>query len=92
MAGRRLASALSWHCFPAGHRQLQHPPPTADPAVPSSPSKAAEVQAPPLKLRLYSRVYVREKTYRTGRAGDLDAGIAQKLFFQKPFEHGFPDS
>jgi hypothetical protein len=47
-AGRRLASALSWRCFSAGHHQLQHPPPTADPAVPSSPSNAAVVHAPPL--------------------------------------------
>jgi hypothetical protein len=31
-----------------------------------------------------------EKTYRTGRAGDLGAGIAQKLFFQKPSLQAFP--
>jgi hypothetical protein len=46
-AGRRLASALSWRCFPVGHHQLQHPPPSADPAVPSSPSNAHVVHAPP---------------------------------------------
>jgi hypothetical protein len=47
MAGRRLASALSWRRFSAGHHQLEHPPPTADPAVPSSPSNAHVVHAAP---------------------------------------------
>jgi hypothetical protein len=37
----------------------------------------------PLEVGLYLVVYVRKKTYRTGRAGDLGAGIAQKLFFSK---------
>jgi hypothetical protein len=32
------------------------------------------------------------KTYRTGRAGDLGAGIAHKSFIQKSSLHGFPDS
>ena len=89
-AGRQLASALSWRCFPAGHHQLQHPPPTADPAVPSSPSNAAVVQVPLLKVRLYLGVSVREKTYRTGRAGDLGAGSAQNFFFKSPQYRAFP--
>jgi hypothetical protein len=38
----------------------------------------------PLEIGLYSIVSNRESTYRTGRAGDLGAGIAQKLFLQKP--------
>jgi hypothetical protein len=46
----------------------------------------------PLEVGLYSVVSDREKTYRTARAGDLGAGIAQKLFFQKPYVHGFPDN
>jgi hypothetical protein len=46
----------------------------------------------PLEVGLYLGVLNREKTYRTGRAGDLGAGIAQKLFFQKPYVQGFPDS
>jgi hypothetical protein len=46
----------------------------------------------PLEVGLYSRVSNREKTYRTGRAGDLGAGIAQKLIFQKPSSKGFPDN
>jgi hypothetical protein len=88
MAGPRLASALSWCCFPAGHHQLQHPLPTAYPAVPSSPSNAPRVLAPPLEVMLYSAVFDREKTYRTGRAGDLGAGIAHKLIFSKALSTG----
>jgi hypothetical protein len=90
MVGRRLASALSRRCFPAGHHQLQHPPPTADPAVPSSPSNDAVVQAPPLKVRMYSEVFVCEKTYRTGRAGDLGAGIVKHFSFKSPMYRAFP--
>jgi hypothetical protein len=39
------------------------------------------------KVGLYLVVYGYEKTYRTGRAGDLGTGIAQKLFIQKPYVH-----
>jgi hypothetical protein len=46
----------------------------------------------PLEAGLYSVVSDREKTYRTGRAGDFGAGIAQKIFFQNPYVQGFPDS
>jgi hypothetical protein len=91
MAGRRLASALSWRCFPDGHHQLQHPPPTDDPPVPSSPSNAAVVQPPPLKVRFYSAVSLREKTYRTGRAGDLGARIRTAIIlFKSPLYIAFP--
>jgi hypothetical protein len=83
MAGRRLASAISWRCFPGGHNQLQRQRPTADPAVPSTPSNAPEVHAPPPQEGLYPVVLDCEKTYRTARAGDLGAGIAQKLLFLK---------
>jgi hypothetical protein len=44
------------------------------------------------KVGLYLVVYGYEKTYRTARAGDLGAGIAQKIFMQKPYVHGFPDT
>jgi hypothetical protein len=83
MVGRRLASALSWRYFPAGHHQLQRSRPTVDPVVPSSPSNALEVHAPPHIVGLYPIVSDREKAYRTARAGDLGAGIAQKMFFFK---------
>jgi hypothetical protein len=46
----------------------------------------------PLEVGLHSGVSNRGKTYRTARAGDLGAGIAQKLLFQKPYVHGFLDS
>jgi hypothetical protein len=46
MAGLWLASALSWRCFSAGHHKLQHPRPTAESAVPSSPSNASGLHAP----------------------------------------------
>jgi hypothetical protein len=46
----------------------------------------------PLEAGMYSIVYACEKTYRTGRAGELGAGIAQKLFLEKPYVQGFPDS
>jgi hypothetical protein len=88
-ASRRLASALSWRCFLGGHHQLQHPPPTVGPAVPSSPSNAAVVHAPPLKVRLYLGVFVCEKAYWTGRAGDLGAGI-RTFFFKSPLYMAFP--
>jgi hypothetical protein len=81
--GRRLASAPSLQCFSAGHHQLQRSRPTADPAVPSSPTNDAEVHAPPHRVGLYPLIYDHENTYRTARAGDLGAGVAQKYFFSK---------
>jgi hypothetical protein len=39
---------------------------------------------------MYSEVFVCEKTYRTGRARDLGAGI-RTFVFQKPYVWGFPD-
>jgi hypothetical protein len=81
MVGRRLASALSWRCFPAGHHQLQRLRPTADPAASSSPSNALEVHAPPHIVGSYQVESNREKTYWTVRAGDLGAGIAHSLYF-----------
>jgi hypothetical protein len=83
MARRWLASALSLRCFPAVHHKLQHPRPTADPAVPSSPSNALGLHAPPPRSRIVPNSMRPRKTYRTGRAGDLGAGIAQKLFILK---------
>jgi hypothetical protein len=44
----------------------------------------------PLEVGMYSIVSVCEKAYRTGRPGDLGAGIAQKLFFQSPMYMAFP--
>jgi hypothetical protein len=44
------------------------------------------------KVGLYLVLSSYEKTYRTGRAGDVGAGIAQKLFIQKPYVYGFLDS
>jgi hypothetical protein len=69
MACRRLASALSWRCFPAGHHELQRPCPTADPAVPSSPTNAPEVHAPPPKVGMYLVVSDREKNISDGPSG-----------------------
>jgi hypothetical protein len=44
----------------------------------------------PLEVGLFLVVFVREKTYRTGPAGHLGAGIAQKLFFKSPMYRAFP--
>jgi hypothetical protein len=68
-AGRRLASALSWRFFPDGHHQLQHPPPTADPAVPSSPSNAPEVQVPPPRGRTVLSSICMRKNISDGPSG-----------------------
>jgi hypothetical protein len=46
----------------------------------------------PLEVGLFLVVSVCGKTYRTGRAGDLGAGIAQICFFQKPYVQSFLDS
>ena len=89
-AGRQLASALSWRCFPAGHHQLQHPPPTADPAVPSSPSNAAVVQAPLLKVRLYLGVSVREKHIGRAEREILVPVSHRNYFFKSPLYRAFP--
>jgi hypothetical protein len=69
MAGRRLASALSWRCFPAGHFQLQHPRPTADPAVPSSPSNAFIVRVPPPRSRTVLSSICMRKNISDGPSG-----------------------
>jgi hypothetical protein len=90
MARRRLASALSSRCFPVGHHQLQRPRPNVYPAVPSSPPNAPEVHAPPPKVGLHLTIFDRGKTYRTGRAGDLGASIAQIYFFKSPMHMAFP--
>jgi hypothetical protein len=42
------------------------------------------------KVGMYLVVSGYGKTYRTGRAGDLGAGIAQKLFVQNPMSLAFP--
>jgi hypothetical protein len=41
---------------------------------------------------MYIVVSNHEKTYQTGRAGDLGDGIAHKSLIQKPYVHGFPDT
>jgi hypothetical protein len=82
-----------WRYFPADHRELQRPRPTADPAIylPRHHTPLRYMPNPP-KVGMYPIVSSHEKTYRTARAGDLGAGIAQKLLFQKPSLHVFTDS
>jgi hypothetical protein len=87
MVGRGLASALSWRFFPDGHHQLRRPRPTADPAIPSS---LLRYMPHPLKVGLHPIVLDCEKAYRTGRAGDHGAGIAQKLFLKCHLYMAFP--
>jgi hypothetical protein len=43
-----------------------------------------------LDIGLYPIVSHRKKTYRTGRAGDLGADIAQIFFFKSPMYMAFP--
>jgi hypothetical protein len=90
MASRRLASALSWRCFPAGHHKLQHPPPTVDPAVPSSPLNACGVHAPPLEVGLYSGVSVREKHIGRAEREILVPVLHRNYVFKSPLYMAFP--
>jgi hypothetical protein len=69
MACRRLASALSWRCFPACHFQLRHPPPTVDPAVPSSPSNALVVHVPSPRSRNVLNSICMRKNISDGPSG-----------------------
>jgi hypothetical protein len=78
--GRLLASALPWRCFPAARRELQHPRPTADPSVPPFAKKYFADTTPTPLSGEYMQVFNREKTYRTGRAGDLSVGIRTLCF------------
>jgi hypothetical protein len=47
LASRRAASALPRCRFPVVRRQVQHPPPTADPPVPSPPKNISQILPPP---------------------------------------------
>jgi hypothetical protein len=47
---------------------------------------------PHSKVGQYLLVYGLEKIYGTARAGDIVADIAQKIYIQKPYVRGFPDS
>jgi hypothetical protein len=83
MVGRRLASALSWRCFPAGHHQLQHPLPTANPAVPSSPSNAYVVHAsPPWSSNVCTSIRPR-KNISVGPSGRSRCRYRTKTIFSK---------
>jgi hypothetical protein len=89
-ARRRVASAISRRSLPAVRRQLQNPQPTADPSVPSSPI-CFTYSAPSPQVGLYLRIFSREKTYRTCRAGDLSVGV-RILCFSKTLRTMLPDS
>jgi hypothetical protein len=92
MTGRRRASALSWRCFTADHRELQRSRPTDDHAAPLSLPHAPQVHAPRPQIRIVSSSIWPRKTYRSGRTGDLGAGIVHNCLIQKPCVHGFPNS
>jgi hypothetical protein len=57
-ASRRRVSVLPWRCFPDVRRLLQHPRPTADPSVPSSPPNAPEDTRPTPPNGTVSKEYV----------------------------------
>jgi hypothetical protein len=91
MAGRRLASALSWRTSRLAITSSNTRFPPLIRPYPPRHETLMEYKPHPLEVGLYSVVYDRGKTYRTGRAGDLGAGIAQKIFIQKPYVQGFPN-
>jgi hypothetical protein len=80
LLGRRLASAI-----PGAASRLATTssntrfPPLIRPYLPREQT-LLEFMPHPLEVGLYSVVCDREKTYRTARAGDLGAGIAQNVF------------
>jgi hypothetical protein len=91
MAGRRPASALSWRCFPVGHHQLQHPRPTADPAVPSSPSNALGLQAPPPRSRNVPNNMRPRKNISDGPSGRSWCRYCTEIvYFKGPLYMAFP--
>jgi hypothetical protein len=89
MARRRLASALSWRCFPAGHFELQHPPPTADPTVPSSPSNTHVVQVPPPRSKtVLNSMYAKRHIGRAER--EILVPVSHRnYFFKSPLYMAF---
>jgi hypothetical protein len=91
MAGRRLASALSWRYFPAGHHQLQHPPPTVDPPVPSSQSNAPEIQVPPPRGRIVLSSICTRKIISDGPSGrSWRRYVTEIILFKSPLYMAFP--
>jgi hypothetical protein len=91
MVGRRLASALSWRCLPAGYHQLQHPPPTVDPAVPSSQSNVPEVQVPPPRGRtVLSSICMRKKYIGRAEREILVPVLHGNYFFKSPLYRMIP--
>jgi hypothetical protein len=71
-------------------RLLQPMCPTGDPAVPSSPSNAPTVHAPPLKLEMYLEASNHEKHIGRAEREILAPVLHINCFIQKPYVHGFP--
>jgi hypothetical protein len=64
-------------------------PPLIRPYPPRHHTLLRYMPQPP-QARLYQIVIGHEKIYQTARAGDLDAGIAQKFLFKSPMYMAFP--
>jgi hypothetical protein len=91
MDGRWLASALSWRCFAVVHHQLQHPRPTVDPAVPSSPLNALGLHAPPPRSRIVPNSMRLRKNMPDGPSGRSRCRYcAEFVYFKSPMYGAFP--
>jgi hypothetical protein len=91
MGGRWLASALSWRGFPAVHHRLQHPRPTADPAVSSSPSNTSRLHAPPPQSRTIPSSVRPRKNKSDGPSGRSWSRYCTEIaYFKSPLYRAFP--